>query len=119
MNLPPAHHPPRRREPEDTIHPLDLLYAGIGYLGLLYEGQLLYLKNEMEKSVNPDEELIDTLRSTYIFGVEAVSRLFSRQLPPQENLMEDSINHGAKALKQLASQGKRFIDTIEKEGLSL
>lgn len=102
------------KQQEPSIDPLDLLYAGIGYLGVLYESQLVFIKHEMEKEELSErhEELIQCLQATHVLAVDMFSRLFSRQ-PQNENVLRALQQSTAQAMKQLAHEGKRFVDHID------
>ena len=104
--------PLARQEP--SIDPLDLLYAGIGYLGLLYEGQLVFIKHEMEKEEpsERDEELVQCLQATHVLAVDLFARLFSRQ-PPDEDVLRAFHRSTTQAMKQLAREGKEFVDHMK------
>ncbi|SRR6266498_1184361 len=110
--------PPDKLQPfkqqEPSIDPLDLLYAGIGYMGVWYESQMVFIKHEMEKEElsERDEDLIQGLQATHALAIDLFSRLFSRQ-SPDENILRALHQSTAQAMKQLAHEGKRFVDHIE------
>ncbi len=102
------------KRPEPTIDPLDLLYAGIGYLGILYESQLVFLKHEMEKPEpsDHDDQLIENLQAAHVLAVDLLSCFFARQpldKPTVRNLQQTT----TQAVKQLARDGQRFVALIE------
>lgn len=106
----------QRLKPRESSDPLDVLYAGLGFLGVLYESQLVYVKHEMEQPAlsEHDQQFVENLQAAHALGVDLFSRLFARQ-----ELDADVLQHlqqtSAQALKQLAQEGKRFVDFIEKE----
>jgi hypothetical protein len=104
----------RMKRQEPSIDSLDLLYASIGYLGVLYESQLVFLKHEMEKpeSSDQDDHLIKSLQATHVLAVDLVSRFFARQ-PLDVNDLQNLHQTTVQAMKQLALEGKRFVDFIE------
>ncbi|MFL6335532.1 MAG: hypothetical protein ACJ754_19660 [Pyrinomonadaceae bacterium] len=104
----------RLKPQEPATDPLDLMYAGLGYLGVWYESQLVFIKHEMEKEElsERDEELVQSLQAVHVLGVELFSRLFARQ-PPSENVLRAFHQSTAQAMKHLAHEGKRFVEQIE------
>jgi len=98
---------------ETAIHPLDVFYAGLGYIGVLYESQLVYFKDALEKTeaCDRDRQLVDGLQAAHILGVNLFSSLLA-WTPPDEATLQNLLQANAVAVKQLALEGKNFVEQV-------
>jgi hypothetical protein len=106
----------QRLKPPEPNDPLDIFYAGLGYLGVLYESQLVYVKHRTEQPVlsERDEQFLENLQAAHELFVDLSSRLFSRH-ELDVDVLQNFQQTSTLALKQLAEEGKRFVNLIKEE----
>jgi hypothetical protein len=101
---------PRARD----YDPLDVMYAAAGYLGVLYESQLVYLKVALEKgdANAEDDHVIAVLQSMHNIAVEFAASTFSRE-PVDYDAIRAAIKVDEKALRELAADGRKLVRMLE------
>ena len=102
-----------RRSP--VADPLELFYAGIGYLGVFYESQLVYFKSELDAASVPDaaDHLIQSLEAAQAFAVNLMSR--NPAGVPLNQSVYELIEANRAAVQQLAVDGKELVQRIQEE----
>jgi hypothetical protein len=102
-----------RRMP--VADPLELFYAGVGYLGVFYESQLVYLKHELDANAAPDpaDHLIKTLESAHAFAVNLISR--NPVGVPLNQAVRELVEANRGAVQKLAVEGKDLVQRIQEE----
>jgi hypothetical protein len=95
--------------------PLELFYAGVGYLGVFYESQLIYLKHELDACAAPDpsDHLIPTLQAAQAFVLNLVCQN-SGGVPLNQSI-RDFIEANRPAVQQLAAEGKELVRRVHEE----
>jgi len=95
--------------------PLELFYAGIGYLGVFYESQLIYFKHQLETkdASGSDDTLIRSLEALQGFLVNLVADRPARV--PLKQAMWELMEANRPAIRQLASEGRELVQRVEEE----
>src|SRR5713226_7392690 len=93
----------RHVKEQPSIQPLDVFYAGSGYLGFLYESQLVYCKQAIENADASEQyvQLVESLQAAHTLAVEVVSRVFARQ-PLDEQALRRFQEINGEAMGKLA-----------------
>ena len=106
----------RRANPRKPVaDPLELFYAGVGYLGVFYESQLVYFKHELDASAMPDpsDQLIKTLETAQALALNLISR--NTVGVPLNQTMSEFIEANQDAVHKLAADGKNLVQWIQEE----
>ncbi len=96
--------------------PLELFYAGIGYIGVLYESQLVYIKHELDaiSPSDPADQMIQSMQAGHAFLVDLLSRGGAAGAPLNQSVGElVEANRGA--VQQLAAEGRDLMKRIQEE----
>jgi hypothetical protein len=94
---------------------LNIFYASVGYLGVVYESHLVYLKHELDACAAPEssDRIIETLQSVQSFVSNLVSRDPKGQ--PLNQTVIEFIEANQPAVQQLAAEGKELVRKIHEE----
>ena len=106
----------RRANPRMPVaDPLELFYAGVGYLGVFYESQLVYFKQELDAGATPDpsDQLIKTLESAQALALNLISR--NTVGVPLNQTVNEFIAANKDAVHKLAADGKDLVRWIQEE----
>jgi hypothetical protein len=94
--------------------PLQLFYAGIGYLGVIYESHLVYLKQELEKDFSGSENVLVTSLESVRGFMQNVAASQPAGVPLNRTVRE-FVQANQPAIQQLAAEGKGLMERIEEE----
>jgi hypothetical protein len=109
--------PALKRQPPPTrdagMDPVDVLYAALGYMGVLYEAQLVYVKQGLEKAAasNSGDDLVATLGAMHSLAVDACAQMFAGQ-PLDEAALREVLQANGRVVTRLAAEGREFLSQV-------
>jgi hypothetical protein len=92
--------------------PLDLFYAGIGYLGVFYESQLVYLKTQLETPGDHDS-IMRTMESIQALLLRTIAQYPANA--PLNQTVREFVEANQESVQGLALDGRLMAHRIEEE----